>query len=514
MSVEPGPVGPPFVELVDLASDRLGGAVIYANDEFFAEKDNLLKPEKPIFIEGKYTDRGKWMDGWETRRRRTPGHDSCIVRLGLPGVIRGVNVDTSFFRGNFPEACSLQACAVAGHPDAEQLLGPETKWVEILPRTLLRGDTHNLLPIEVEQRFTHLRLHIYPDGGVARLRVYGEVAPEPRRVAAPEVDLCAVENGGRVLASSDMFFGARHNLIQPGRGINMGDGWETRRSRRPGPDWVIVRLMAQGIIERIEVDTTHFKGNAPESCSLAVSDASDDARLESLTREGAYSEILPRTRLLAHTRHVFEVDGAARLPATHVRFCIFPDGGVSRLRLYGRVTDAGRASLITQRLNWLTADEAAATLRACCGSTAWVQGMMARRPLPNLSALLQAAEEVWAGLGPKDYQEAFAAHPRIGQNRPAGDSHAGSAQSARWSHDEQAGVHSAGDEVQAALAQGNRDYEARFGHIYIVCATGKSAPEMLALLQSRLRNPPEVELKIAAEEQRKITRIRLEKLFT
>ena len=244
---------PPFVDLVDLAAERLGGAVIYANDEFFAEKDNLLKPQQAVFIEGKYTDRGKWMDGWETRRRRTPGHDFCVVRLGLPGVVHGVNVDTSFFRGNFPESCSIEACAATGHPDPDQLLGPDTNWVEILPRTELRGDSANLLPITVEQRFTHLRLNIYPDGGVARLRVYGEVAPEPRRVAAPEVDLAAVENGGQVLTSSDMFFGARHNLIQPGRGINMGDGWETRRSRRagarlgdPAPD------ATQGVIERIE----------------------------------------------------------------------------------------------------------------------------------------------------------------------------------------------------------------------------------------------------------------------
>ena len=234
--------------------------------------------------------------------------------------------------------------------------------------------------------------------------------------------------------------------------------------------------------------------------------------MESLAVDRAYSELLPRTKLLPHTRHVFEVEGPGRKPATHVRFCIFPDGGVSRLRLFGRVTDAGRARLGMQRLNWLTADEAAVALRACCGSTAWVQGMIARLPLPNLSALLQAAEEVWAGLVPKDYLEAFAAHPRIGENHPVGTP--ASPRAARWSSDEQSGVHAANDEVQASLAQGNREYEQRFGHIYLVCATGKSAPELLTLLQSRLRNSAEVELRIAIEEQRKITRLRLHKLVS
>ena len=230
-----------FTELVDLASERLGGAAVSANDEFFAPEENLVKTAKPIFREHEYTDRGKWMDGWETRRRREPGHDWCVVRLGLPGVIRGICVDTAFFRGNFPEACSLEAGD-----------GPDGPWVSVLPKSALKGDSENLFPVESGRRSTHVKLHIYPDGGVARLRVYGLVSPEKASVPhAAEIDLAGLENGGLVVAASDMFFGARHNLILPGPPLGMHDGWETRRRRGPGHDWALVRLGHRGAIRRI-----------------------------------------------------------------------------------------------------------------------------------------------------------------------------------------------------------------------------------------------------------------------
>src|SRR5256714_7247579 len=224
-----------FTELVDLAAEKLGGAVLYANDEFFAPKEHLLKAATPIFREGEYTDRGKWMDGWETRRRRTPGFDWCLIRLGLPGVVRGVVVDTSFFRGNYPEQCSIEACTVDGQPDVEQLLSETNVWRELLPQAQLNGDSLNSFTVQHEERVTHLRLKIYPDGGVARLRVYGEVAPDWSRIARGGglVDLAAVEHGGLVIACSDMFFGHRHNLIMPGRAADMSDGWAAKRRRGP-----------------------------------------------------------------------------------------------------------------------------------------------------------------------------------------------------------------------------------------------------------------------------------------
>ncbi|HEX8457807.1 MAG TPA: allantoicase [Pyrinomonadaceae bacterium] len=332
-----------FTELVDLAAERVGGAVLYANDDFFAPKENLLKASAPVFVEGKYTDRGKWMDGWESRRRRTPGFDWCIIRLGLPGRLRGIVVDTAHFKGNYPEQCSLEACDVAGQPAVEQLLDEGLAWREVLPVSQLKGDSQNPFPIEDEGRVTHLRFKIYPDGGVARLRVYGEVLPDWTRIRAAggRVDLAAVEAGGLVLACSDMFFGHRHNLIMPGRAANMSDGWETKRRRGPGHDWVVIKLGARGHIHQVEVDTSHFKGNYPESCSLEGSDLGDAGRDAAALDGAAWTEILPRTKLQAHTRHHFtdELQHATATALTHVRFHIYPDGGVSRLRLYGNIAE-------------------------------------------------------------------------------------------------------------------------------------------------------------------------------
>ena len=306
-----------FTDLVDLASERLGSAAIEANDEFFAPKENLIKPASPVWREGEYTERGKWMDGWETRRRRDDGdHDWCVIRLGVTGVVRGLDVDTAFFKGNFPEACAIDA-------------GDGTQWRCVLDRTALKGDSHNLIAIEDAPPATHLRLRIFPDGGVARLRVYGEVVPDWSRLRLRgDVDLGAVEHGGLVVDCSDMFFGSRHNLIMPGDATHMGDGWETKRSRGGGRerhDWSVIRLGAAGTIRRVEVDTRHFKGNAPGACSLEASAEREHWR-----------ELLPKTPLQPHARHTFEDQVHPIADVAYVRFNIFPDGGVGRLRLYGR----------------------------------------------------------------------------------------------------------------------------------------------------------------------------------
>ena len=325
-----------FTELIDIASEKLSGAVLFANDDFFAPKENLLKPAAAIWIEGKYTDLGKWMDGWETRRRRSPrldeAFDWCVIRLGMPGEIKGVVVDTAFFRGNYPSHCSLEACTVEGQPDTAQLLGAETQWNEILPLSTLQGDSQNKFPVDHAGRVTHLRFKIYPDGGVARLRVHGNVLPDwdSLKKRNSEIDLAAAKNGGDVPLASDMFFGHRHNLIMPGLAQDMSDGWESQRRRGPGHDWCIVKLGTTGTITRVEIDTSHFKGNYPESCSLEGGVSSSEG-LDSIE----WCELLPMSKLQAHTRHAFSGELTVIGPITHVRFNIFPDGGVSRLRLYG-----------------------------------------------------------------------------------------------------------------------------------------------------------------------------------
>jgi len=499
-----------FAQLVDLAAERLGGYVLAANDEFFAPRENLLKPAKPVFVEDKYTDRGKWMDGWETRRRRTPGHDWCIIRLGLPGVLRGVVVDTSFFRGNFPAHCSIEACALDGAATVEQLTSPDAPWTELLRKSELRGDAQNLFAISDRRRFTHLRFNIFPDGGVARLRVHGQVVPDWKQLLAAggTMDLAAVEHGGRPLACSDMFFSAPQNLLIPYPAANMGDGWETKRRRGPGHDWVVLQLGIGGTIQRAEVDTSHFKGNYPESCSLEVCNV--EAESPDSYAAWPWKELLPRSPLGPDRRHTFEKELVAAEPATHVRFNIYPDGGVSRLRLFGTPSREGRLSAGLGWLNSLDDPSATAALKNCCGSSRWVRAMVDALPFRSVPQLFQQAEKLFASLSREDWLEAFRHHPRIGEKRAA---EAQSAQAQHWSAQEQAGVERVTSGTLAALVEANRAYEARFGYIFLVCATGKTSDEMLVLLRARLQNDPETELPIAAAEQQKITRLRLEKLL-
>jgi allantoicase len=327
------PISPP-AGLVDLASARLGGAAILANDEFFAEKENLLKPGRGIFIPEKYTDRGKWMDGWETRRRRTPGNDWCVIQLGLRGIIKQLDIDTNHFLGNHPPFASLDGfCLTNGFPSdasaAEKLF-----WTPLLAKSPLNPGSQNLFAITSDRTWTHVRLNIIPDGGVARLRVYGVVVPDRSKLKPGElVDLAAVENGGVPLACSDMFFSCMHNLIMPGRAENMGDGWETKRRSGPGYDWIILKLGLPGTIRKIEVDTNHFKGNYPDMCSINGC-AAPDASLDEL-KDARWIEILSKTKLQADTRHFFEKELSPIDNCTHIRLNIYPDGGVSRLRVWG-----------------------------------------------------------------------------------------------------------------------------------------------------------------------------------
>jgi allantoicase len=346
------PGGAAFVGLVDLAAEEMGGRALACSDDFFAGMENMLKPGRGVFLPDEYTDRGKWMDGWESRRKRASGHDWCIVQLGVRGAIRALDVDTNHFLGNHPPFASVEATSAPITASLDAL--EKARWVEILPQSPLRPGSQNLFAVDATDAFTHLRLRIYPDGGVARFKVWGrpdpdwgrvEIDDETRgRLASGEVDLAALRNGGQTLACSDAFFGPMHHLIAPGRAVNMGGGWETRRKRMPGNDWILVKLGAPGTIGLVEADTNHFKGNYADRIALRGIHA-PGARITDLVPVGAYSDgmpawatILPETKMQASHRHFFKDELQARGPFTHVRLDVYPDGGVSRLRVWGTRT--------------------------------------------------------------------------------------------------------------------------------------------------------------------------------
>jgi len=474
-----------WLELADVASERLGGAAIECSDDFFAPKENLVRAKAPIFIDDEYTDRGKWMDGWESRRKRTPGHDWCIVRLGAPAIARGFVVDTSFFRGNFPSHASID-----GRYATED-------WIELLPKSELRGDAKNNFEVSAPHLVTHVRLNIFPDGGVARLRVHGDVVPDlgARGARLDEFDAAAIENGGASLSCSDMFFGIRHNLLMPGRAANMGDGWETRRRRGPGFDWNLVALAGRTHVREIEIDTNHFKGNYPDTCSIEACDAIDPERAD-------WREILPKTKMKPHHRHFFSIAHAD--PITHVKLCVYPDGGVSRLRVLGSLTGDARTAIGLARINAFPAAHAERELSKCCASKRWAHEVVRERPFASEDALASAGDRVWSALSREDWLEAFAAHPRIGE-RGGGEKKEG------WSADEQRGTKGADAKTLEDLRAANARYEERFGHVFLVCATGKTASEMLRMLNERMQNTHDAELKVAASEHAKITPLRLPK---
>jgi len=380
---------------VNLASRRLGAGVIAASDEFFGEKENLLRAEPPGHQPRTFGHKGQVVDGWETRRRRSPGHDWALIRLGAPGVIHAVVVDTAHFTGNFPAECSVEACAAEGYPSPGELLSDDVTWAQLVPRSPLAGDSENRFPVMDDSRFTHLRLTIYPDGGVARLRAVGEVVPDPRLLDGQPLDLVALENGGTVVDASDRFYSPPENMIGPGRAAVMGDGWETRRRRDAGHDWVVFRLAGAGHILQAVVDTSCFLGNAPATATVRACDGAGDGTPDG-PDAAEWFELLPPARLQPDTRHRFRIDPARSHCATHVRLDIHPDGGLARLRLFGELTGGGRAQLGLAWFDRLPDDHALTVLAADCGlagppAAQLAAGRPYRQP-DRLAALLSGGE--------------------------------------------------------------------------------------------------------------------------
>jgi len=353
---------PEFTRLVDLASRHLGGSVVSANDELFADRENLIKPEAPTYSTYTFGHKGQVYDGWETRRRRVPGHDWAIVRLGVPGVVRGVVVDTAFFAGNYPPEISVEGCVVEGFPSPDEL--EQADWFPLVERSAAGGDRKNPFPVTVDSWVSHVRLCMYPDGGVARLRVHGEVVPDPRYLSAGPMDLAALENGGSVTGCSNMFYSAPTNLISPGPARIMGEGWETARRRDDANDWVEFELAGAGALRMAELDTSYFVGNAPGWATLRGRNTRE-SDAHGASASGAWIDLLPRQRLQPDTRHRFHLEGAAEV--THVRLDVFPDGGMARVRLWGELSPASRNALVTRWFDLMPAKNAIAVLTAQYG---------------------------------------------------------------------------------------------------------------------------------------------------
>ena len=400
------PPMPEFLHLVDLASRRLGSSVVAANDESFAQRENLIKPAPPTFAAYTFGHKGQVMDGWETRRRREPGHDWAMIRLGLPGVVRGVVVDTAYFTGNYPPEISVEGTSFSGYPSPAEL--EKADWFPLVPRSEVGGDRKNTFVVDAPERVTHVRLCMYPDGGVARLRVHGEVVADPRYLSRGSVDLAALENGGSVVGASNTFYSSPTALISTGQARVMGEGWETARRRDDANDWVEFRLAGPGEVHVAELDTSCFVHNAPGWASLRGRDARaglgapsaadpapdpaadpppDPAGHPAGHQAAAdWVELLPRQRLQPDTRHRFRL--APGPEVTHVRLDIFPDGGMARVRLRGELSTTGRAALAVRWFDLLSAAQAKYVLTAEYGLSAEeADQTIAARPLPGLDRL-------------------------------------------------------------------------------------------------------------------------------
>lgn len=491
-----------FRGLPDLLRAGMGGRALLCSDEFFASMHNLVLDPEPVWDAEHYTERGKWMDGWEPRRRRSPGQDWCILKLGVPGEAVGVNIDTRHFLGNAPPFGSLDGAVAPAEADGTWLRD-QADWRPLLDEQPLERGGPNLFPLRPLPGLTHVRLNIsFPAGGVARLRLYGRPTPP---IEGARIDLASAAHGARTLACSDAFFSRMENLIDPAPPQNMGQGWETKRSPVPRQDWVIVELAAPGRLEMLDLDTAFFKGNHPTA-----------AQVDGLFWPGAPPSLLARpdapwrpvldpVRLGPDRAHLHP---ARPGPWSHLRLLTHSDGGVARLRAWGWVERARPDEPSLSALREAPETALRERLHRACGSSRWVRAMLAARPFDSRQQLRGEAERLWWRLEEADWREAFAHHPRIGEDPAA--LRARFPATAALSEAEQAGVAGAAEETLRELAEANRAYEARFGHIFIVCARGLSAAQMLARLRERLDNEPAEELRVAAAEQLQITLLRLE----
>ncbi len=321
-----------FSDTVNLAEPKFGSRVIYKTDQFFGAANKILNSQKPIFKEGVYDNHGKWMDGWETRRKRKNGHDFLIIKLGRPGKIYNVDIDTSFFSGNQPAQASLQACFSKKNPTKN------TNWKTILKKKRLCPDQNHNFKIKNHSTFNFIKLNIFPDGGIARLRLNGKVDLEKINLKGKNVNLSSILNGSTILGCNNEHFGKAENVLSPGVGVNMGDGWETRRSRGKNFDWIIIKFGMSGIINKLEIDTHHFKGNYPNSFSVQSALIPNKVKSKKIaSKSKKWMILLGKTKLKPHKKHSFKSKASNKNKVNCLRINIFPDGGISRIRAFGQV---------------------------------------------------------------------------------------------------------------------------------------------------------------------------------
>ena len=318
--------------LIDLAQSRLGSKVVYKTDEFFAAAKRIISPWPPVFKEGVFDKNGKWMDGWETRRKRTKGHDYLIIKLGKPGVIKKVDIDTSYFSGNHPSKISLQACL-----SNKKIPHKKTNWTTIIKKNRTKENSHHFFNVKSKQFFTHVKLNIFPDGGVARIRIYGSMKIK-KKFKKKKLNLTSILNGAVPIACNNEHFGRAENILAPGTGKNMGDGWETRRSRGKNFDWIIIKCAETGKINNIEIDTHHFKGNYPDKCSVQgtfIDSKVSEKKIVNKSKRWGF--LLNKVKLHAHKKHNFRNNIMKNKKINYIKINIFPDGGISRIRFFGKV---------------------------------------------------------------------------------------------------------------------------------------------------------------------------------
>ena len=317
-------------KMINLADPRIGSKIIFKTDDFFAAAHRILNIDAPVFKDGLFDKHGKWMDGWETRRRRSKGFDYLILKLGKPGKIFDIDIDTTHFNGNQPTHASLEGCFSKTKPNKK------TKWTLLLGKKKLGPHQNHGLKSQNKSIFNYIKLNIFPDGGVARLRLYGKIEMEKNILNYKNINLTSVLNGASIVGCNNEHFGRAENIIAPGKGKNMGDGWETRRSRGKNFDWLIIKFGKPGLIKKLEIDTHHFKGNYPDTCSIQTANISKNLSNKLIVNNSKnWKFILNKSKLSANKKHVFKKFLIKRNKENYLKINIHPDGGISRIRAFG-----------------------------------------------------------------------------------------------------------------------------------------------------------------------------------